>query len=162
MAVDPLPRRRELACSVGADLAFEPGSSLAKQAAEWTEGKGADIAIEISGNPSALDMAINLVRFQGTVVAASWYGTKPVTLQLGGAFHRRRVRIVSSQVGHVDPDLAPTWTRERRTAEAVHLLSKIVWQPLITHRFRLDQAGDAYRLLDQHAEECVQAVFKYV
>ena len=43
-------------------------------------------------------------------VVCSWYGTKPVQLTLGGAFHRRRLRIVSSQVSTIDAALQPRWT----------------------------------------------------
>jgi threonine dehydrogenase-like Zn-dependent dehydrogenase len=129
---------------------------------DLTSGMGADLAIEVSGNPAALNLAIDVVRLQGKVVAASWYGKKPVTLDLGGAFHRNRVRIVSSQVSHIDPELGATWTRERRTQMAVDLLSEISWQPLISHRFPIERAAEAYQLLDEHPDSVVQVLFAYV
>jgi 2-desacetyl-2-hydroxyethyl bacteriochlorophyllide A dehydrogenase len=162
LAVDAIARRRELATSVGADRAVQPGEQVADDVLRITEGAGADLAIEVSGNPAALDLAINCVRFQGTIVVASWYGTKPVTLHLGGAFHRNRLRLISSQVSRVDPALGPAWTRERRLQSAIDLLQKIAWQPLITHRFALADAPVAYKMLDQHPEAAVQALFTYV
>ena len=33
----------------------------------------------------------------------SWYGAREVKVPLGGAFHSQRLKLVSSQVGHVAP-----------------------------------------------------------
>ena len=40
----------------------------------------------------------------------SWYGTKEVTLPLGAEFHRRRLRIRSTQVSTIAAALAGRWT----------------------------------------------------
>jgi hypothetical protein len=53
----------------------------------------------------------------------SWYGDAQVPVPLGGAFHSRRLRLVSSQVGHVAPSHRASWTHHRRLAEAVALLA---------------------------------------
>ena len=162
IAVDPVLNRRRLALSVGADVAVEPGTDFQQEIRAATEGSGADLAIEVSGNPSALNLAIDCLRFQGTLVAASWYGTKPVSLQLGGAFHRNRLRIVSSQVSRLDPALAPAWTPARRRQVAVQLLQELTLAPLITHRFAIADAASAYRLIDEHPDQVVQVLFTYV
>ncbi len=54
IAVDPLPRRRELALLVGADTVLEPGVGLPDQVRLITGGRGADVAVEVSGNGAAL------------------------------------------------------------------------------------------------------------
>ncbi len=126
-----------------------------------TAGRGADVVIEASGAPAALQQAIDCAAIQGTVVVASWYGTKPVSLLLGGAFHRGRVRIISSQVGMIDPGLAPRWTSERRRDLAASLLADVPLAGLITHRIPFSRAADAYRLVDTHPEEVLQVVLDY-
>jgi len=151
--VDPIPRRRDLALRVGADDAVASGSALA--------GADFDLAIEVSGQPAALDEALRSVAFGGTVVVCSWYGTKPVPVTLGGAFHRRRLRIVSSQVSTIDASLQPRWSRQRRLDVARDLLSELELTSLISHRFPIESAADAYALLDGHAEETVQVVLTY-
>ena len=98
----------ELARRVGADVAYAPDADLS--------GMDFDLAIEASGSAGALDQALTSVVFGGSVVVCSWYGTKPVPLLLGGPFHRRRLRIVSSQVGTIDAALQPRWTHARRLA----------------------------------------------
>jgi threonine dehydrogenase-like Zn-dependent dehydrogenase len=126
-----------------------------------TDGRGADLAVEASGSPSALQEAVECVATEATVVVCSWYGEKPVPLDLGGRFHRGRVRLVSSQVGRIDPSLAPRWDRERRLELATTLLGELVLADLITHRFPFVRAAEAYALVDGHADETVQVVLDY-
>ena len=94
-------------------------------------------------------------------MVCSWYGGKRVTLDLGGRFHRGRLKIVSSQVGGIDPALAPRWDRARRLEYATELLSELRLAELITHRFPFARAADAYTLLDEHAGEAIQVVLQY-
>ncbi|HET9849569.1 MAG TPA: zinc-binding alcohol dehydrogenase, partial [Candidatus Dormibacteraeota bacterium] len=162
IAVDPIERRRQLARSIGATLAIGPEAGLVQRVIQETDGVGADVAIEVSGNPRALDQAITTVTFQGTVVVASWYGTKPVSLDLGGAFHRNRVRLRSSQVSHLDPALGWAWSAARRLQLATELLGEISWAPLISHRIPLEDAPEAYRLVDERPAETVQVLLTYV
>src|SRR5712691_7711549 len=161
MAVDPLARRRELACQLGADVALAPQDVLAGNIHGLSDEHGVDLAIEASGNAAALDQALGSVAFGGTVVVCSWYGTKPVPLTLGGAFHRRRLRIVSSQVSTIDAALQPRWTHARRLALARDLLPHLELKPLISQRFPIEDAAEAFALVDQHPERTVQVLLTY-
>ena len=153
IVVEPVAARRALALRLGADDALAPD--------EATAGLGVDVAIEVSGNANALQQAIDSLAFGGTCVVCSWYGTKPVSLRLGGGFHRRRPRIVSSQVSTIDGALQPRWTHKRRMQVALDLLPTLNLADLITHRFPLERAADAYALVDRHPEETVQVVLTY-
>lgn len=159
IAVEPAARRAEMSGRCGANAVLEPSDLSLVRA--LTAERGADVAIEASGDPAALQQAIDSVANEGTIVVCSWYGEKPVRLDLGGRFHRGRLRIVSSQVGGIDPALAPRWDRARRLAVATELLSDLRLAELITHRFGIAAAADAYALLDQHASETVQVVLDY-
>jgi 2-desacetyl-2-hydroxyethyl bacteriochlorophyllide A dehydrogenase len=160
MVVDPLERRRKLALAAGADDAFEP-EGLNERVMEITGGRGTDVAVETSGSGAALQGAIDAVATEGTVVVASWYGTKPVTLALGGHFHRGRVKLRSSQVGRLNPELAPRWDRDRRMHTVLGLLSELDLEDLISHRIPFERAPEAYRLLDERPGELVQVVVTY-
>jgi 2-desacetyl-2-hydroxyethyl bacteriochlorophyllide A dehydrogenase len=161
VTVDPVPQRRALAGELGADAVLAPGPDLTHTVRDLTGGTGADLVVEASGVPAALDSAIGCAGFQGTIVVCSWYGTKPVCVELGGDFHRGRLRIVSSQVGAVDPALAPRWSITRRRALACELLTALPLGRLVTHGFPLERAGEAYHLVDAGAPDAVQVVLTY-
>lgn len=161
LAADPLARRRELALAVGADEALEPGDDLPARVSGATGGRGADVAVEASGSGEALQGAIDSVAVEGTVVVASWYGARPVELTLGGHFHRGRVRLRSSQVGRINPELEPRWDHARRLGTAIGLLERMRLEEIVTHRITFDEAPAAYRMLDERPGEAVQVIFTY-
>lgn len=158
IAIDPDPYRRALAGHFGAiTLAHADPAAIA----ELTGGRGVDIAIEVSGAPAALQPAIEMVAVEGLVVVASWYGQKPVTLTLGGHFHRGRVTVRSSQVGRLAPETLPRWDYARRTATVLELLPQLRLAELVSHRFPITQAATAYALLDQAPPGMVQVMVEY-
>jgi len=162
LAVEPVPGRRELALRMGAAAAFGP-DDIGERVLGATDGRGADVAVEASGSGGALAMAVGCVAVEGTVVAASWYGTEPVALPLGGHFHRGRVRIRSSQVGRVAPELSARWGAGRRREAVVSLLRdpRLPLDLLVSHRIPFCEAPDAYRMLDEGPGGAVQVVFDY-
>ncbi|MFN0072708.1 MAG: zinc-binding dehydrogenase [Chloroflexota bacterium] len=161
IAVDPVLPRRVLAQRMGATHRLAPTPELPDTVHSLTEGRGADLVIEVSGVPLALNQAIDCAAIEGTVVIASWYGTRPVTLQLGSAFHRRRLRLISSQVGMVQPSLGPRWDRQRRSEAARAMLAQLDLGSLITHRVPFRTAQDAYALLDAPPDDLVQVILTY-
>ena len=122
---------------------------------------GADLTYELSGNPAALDKAIAVTGFNGRVVIGSWYGQKQSCLDLGGRFHRSRIRLISSQVSTIAPEWTGRWTKHRRLQTAWQMLRQLKLSPLITHRFPFLRASEAYALLDKHPEESVQIILTY-
>jgi 2-desacetyl-2-hydroxyethyl bacteriochlorophyllide A dehydrogenase len=162
ITVDLHERRREASISAGAQYALAPDADLVDTVRELTAGRGVDVAIEVSGNPAALQASIDAVAFAGTVVVASWYGTRDAGLGLGEAFHRRRLRIVSSQVSTLDPSLTPRWDPSRRSGLVAELLPALPLADLITHRFAFRDAASAYEMLDRSPQDCLQVVLDYV
>jgi len=110
--VDINPARAELAQALGV--------SFAKP--ETAKGD-CDLVVHASGNPAGLGTALALAGEEATVLELSWYGDAAVTAALGGAFHSRRLRLVSSQVGRIAPSHRPRWTYGRRLAAALALLA---------------------------------------
>lgn len=163
ITADYFDRRRTLSEAYGASVAIDPSDGMeALRAALGSEDGTVDVTFELSGNPEAINTALEMTGYSGRVILGSWYGRKQASLNLGGTFHRSRVRLESSQVSTIDPSLRGRWSKERRARVAWQLLQTL--QPassVITHRFSLDRAADAYRLLDQHPDEAVQVVFDY-
>jgi 2-desacetyl-2-hydroxyethyl bacteriochlorophyllide A dehydrogenase len=154
VAVDALPHRLTVAQRWGAHRTLT--SDAANLAA-----LDPDLILELSSNPAALAAAVEAAGFGTRIVVGSWYGDKPVTLPLGGMFHRNRVQLISSQVSTLDGCLTNRWTKRRRLELAWELLRTTPVHELITHRFPVDEAPAAYALLDQHPQLALQVLFTY-
>jgi 2-desacetyl-2-hydroxyethyl bacteriochlorophyllide A dehydrogenase len=158
---DCYPLRREASQSLGVTAALDPDEGGFRERARDLLPSGADLSLELSGSPTALDDAIALTGFDGRVVIGSWYGEKKAALDLGGAFHRSRIQLISSQVSTIAPGLRGRWDKARRFEVAWEALGRIRPEKWITHRFPLERAGEAYRLLDTSPQETIQVVFDY-
>jgi len=159
---DLYENRRRLSRLAGADFAIDPsGESLVERVNDLTGGAGADVVIEASGQPRALDDAIKVAASEGRVVVVSWYGNKRADVDLGSDFHRKRLTLKSSQVSNLDPSLTPRWTTHRRRELAASYLGKLLLNELISHVLPLDRAAEAYRMIDQQPSEVLQVVLDY-
>jgi alcohol dehydrogenase len=155
VTVDRYENRRAVSESLGADRSVPPDRL------DDALGADPDIAVELSGNPAALDDAIDAVGFAGDVIVGSWYGTKEARLDLGSAYHRSHVRVRSSQVSRIDPDHADRWDKERRMDYVRSWLADADLSALLTHEFPVERAGEAYELLDRNRDEAVQVALTY-
>ncbi len=161
VSLDRFLLRRQASVEAGAGASLDPDLPEVGDQLQVLLPEGADLAFELSGAPSALDQAISLTRFNGRIVVGSWYGQKRANLDLGGRFHRSRIRLISSQVSSIAPELSGRWSKERRLGTAWRMLEKIRPSRWITHHYTLPQAEDAYRLLDRSPEKAIQVVFTY-
>ena len=161
IAVDGVAERRSLAERFGAETTLVPGPEVAAQVRTLTDNRGADIVIEVSGASPALNEAIRIVGYSGTVVALSWYGGSFESLNLAGEFHHNRPRIIASQVGGLPPWLGPLWSLDRRQEIVSRLLCELDLAPLLTHTADIEEAGAAYSLVDSRPDDLVQCVITY-
>jgi 2-desacetyl-2-hydroxyethyl bacteriochlorophyllide A dehydrogenase len=83
----------------------------------------ADLVIHSTASAGGLSLALKLAGVEGTIVEASWFGTGMVNVPLGDAFHSRRLRLISSQVGNICASRAKRWTTRRRLEAAIRLLA---------------------------------------
>jgi hypothetical protein len=118
--VDVDPGRAEIAGALGA------GFSLPFDAND-----DCDVVIHASATSAGLATALRLAGDEASIVEVSWYGSTDVAAPLGGAFHSRRLRLVSSQVGQVAASHRPRWSHGRRLAAALGLLSDAALDALI-------------------------------
>ena len=161
VTVDGFARRRDASREMGAHASFDPGTENLADALRHALGGEADVALEVSGRPPALNQALEVMAFGGRIVVGSWFGTKPVPLDLGRSFHRRRLSLTSSQVSSLGAGLGPAWTKERRMRVAMEWLGRLTPSQLVTHRFTLGQASQAFALLDLHADSAIQVALTY-
>lgn len=162
VGVDPDPGRRALAEKFGADLTLDPTTQqIAEEVRRRTDNRGADVVVEVSGVSSALNEAIRTVGKNARVIAMSWYGGTFESLSLSGEFHHNRPRIISSQVGMVNPDLGPLWSAERRQQIVNTLFATLDTGSLLTTVVPFEEAASAYEAIDQARPGIVQTVISY-
>lgn len=108
--VDVNPARRAVAESLGLAFALPDDAP-----------RGCNLVFHASGTGEGLDLALQLCAFEATVIELSWFGDKPVSVGLGGAFHSQRLTLKASQVGSVAPSRRADYDYRRRLTEALAL-----------------------------------------
>jgi threonine dehydrogenase-like Zn-dependent dehydrogenase len=130
--------RAEVAAALGADFA------LPADAAD-----GRDLVVHTSATSAGLQLSLDLLAPEGSVIDLSWYGDAEVQLSLGGAFHSGRLGIRASQVGMVSAARRGSRTAADRLALALDLLRDPAFDALITGASRFDELPEVMaRLAD--------------
>lgn len=148
--VDIDPGRAKLAAALGCDFALP-----AEAAGDC------DLVFHASGTEAGLATALRLAGFEATVLELSWYGDKPVAAPLGEAFHSRRIRLQSSQVGEVAPARRARRSRRDRLALALALLADPAYDQLITGQCRFEDLPDELARLAARSEGALCRLVRY-
>ncbi len=137
------PKAR-LARALGADhvLTFGEALELAREATP--EGQGFDYVVEATGSPQGLNMAVELARPRGTVMAKSTHGA-PVAFDYTAAVVKE-LRVVGSRCGPFEPAIRMLRERVVRVAD------------LITATYRLEDAEEAMRRSLERGQVKVQVL----
>ncbi|MDH4413100.1 MAG: zinc-binding alcohol dehydrogenase [Rhizobium sp.] len=142
--IDTDPSRQGVA--TGLDLSFAEPDKL--------DGEF-DVLINATAAGAALENAIAHAGLEARIVEASWYGDRNVSLPLGGAFHSRRLSLISSQVGGIPASRRARWTYRRRMAKALELLLDVRLDRLISGETAFSELPDAYaRILSTPGTLC--------
>jgi threonine dehydrogenase-like Zn-dependent dehydrogenase len=123
--------RADVADALGADFA------LPAEAAG-----GRDLVVHTSATSAGLQLSLDLLAPEGTVIDLSWYGDTDVRLSLGGAFHSGRLAIRASQVGTLSPARSGRRTTADRLALALDLLRDPAFDALVTGQSRFGELPD--------------------
>jgi threonine dehydrogenase-like Zn-dependent dehydrogenase len=138
IAVDTAPERRELARQLGAHEIIDPKSTDVVQAIrDLTHGEGAHKTLDASSAPEARAAAVRSVRSWGTACFVGERGQ--VTLDVSPDLLRRQVTLIGS------------WTFSRQgQADCAEFVAdrSVDVEKLFTHRWKLEQAEEAYKLFD--------------
>ncbi|HWG83048.1 MAG TPA: zinc-binding alcohol dehydrogenase [Gaiellales bacterium] len=126
--VDVDAGRAGVAATLGADFALPSGAE-----------DGRDLVVHTSATAAGLQLSLDLLAPEGTVIDLSWYGDAPVSLSLGRAFHVGRLGIRSSQVGTVSPARSARRTTADRMALALDLLRDPAFDALVTEQSRFQE-----------------------
>ena len=117
---DPRPGRRR------------PGRGAQDPVAARRRGPGRRRGVPVPGPGWALHLALRLLRPQGTVIDLAFYQGGADAVRLGEEFHHNGLSLRCAQIGRVPRGLAPTWDRERLSAETIDLLRRTATDPQST------------------------------
>jgi threonine dehydrogenase-like Zn-dependent dehydrogenase len=165
IGVDRLEGRLALAQELGAiHIPVHAGQEEpAERIKSITGGRGADVALEVTGSTAALNEAVRSVAYSARVVAMGFFQGPAQGLFLGEEFHHSRINIVCSQISGVAPELSYRWNRVRlaQTVMRLQLEGLLNLRPLITHVEPFERAATLFELLDRAPEQVVQAVLEF-
>lgn len=84
VVIEPDAQRREQSLEFGATAALDgtrPTDELRNRVMQITNGRGADVAVELSGFPKAIELGLELLRYGGRfVLAGATFPARPVNL----------------------------------------------------------------------------------
>jgi NADPH:quinone reductase-like Zn-dependent oxidoreductase len=126
VVIDPTPQRRAVAEALGLETlapdADDPAVVLKTRWRHAADDRGADVVFQCRGQTSSLHLALRLLRPQGTVIDLAFYQGGADAVRFGEEFHHNGLSLRCAQIGRVPRGLAPTWDRERLSAETIDLL----------------------------------------
>lgn len=133
IGIDPIALRRDLAKRLGAAETIDPGAGdVGKQIRDLTGGYGLDRAMECSGNSKALGTALDAVRSFGHVAIIG--ENAEATVRPSDHFNRKEITLSGSTcfpLGEFD-EIARCFAAGLPATE------------MITHRFTVEEAAEAY------------------
>jgi len=165
VAVDMFDYRLEISKRCGADYTFNPKrDSLIEEVNSVTEGKGADVVIEATGNPKAIPTALKLAGRCGRVILlGSTRGTSEVNFY--SEVHRKGVTIIGAHES-IRPrydSIHGWWTQKDDSILVLKLLSKglLRVKDLISAKMSYRDAAKAYDLLINSKENTLGIVLEW-
>lgn len=158
-AVDPLEKRRKAALNAGVDMALDPltvdvGAELKKA----TGGLGVDVAIETSGNYSALDQSIRGLAWGGNVAVVGWMKECKGGLDLGAVAHIDIPNLIFARACS-DPNRDhPRWDFARIMHHCWQWVSDgmLKCEEIVDPVVPFAEADTAYIEMDEHPERSIK------
>jgi threonine 3-dehydrogenase len=137
IAIEPNDYRRDLAAKMGADILVDPKAQDPVDVVhEATNGSGAEVVLEMSGNGRAIDQGTRMLA-RGGRMSLLGLPAGPVTLDLSDQVIFKEARVQ----GITGREMFRTWQ------QTTTLLStgRVDVTPIITHRFRLEEFEEAFQ-----------------
>ena len=136
IGADPVAYRRDIAKSLGARVVYDPSQIKASEYVKSVTRDGAEIAVETSGNDQARIDIVAATPYHARLVYVGW-GGKAANFSLGPSLGERRITGSNMFTG-------PDYYR------LINFMLKadVRFADLVTHRFSLDQAQQAFDLFE--------------
>lgn len=158
--LDVDPERVKLALDLGADMAALSDGEASRKISSWTCGHGADAVLITAATESnqPVELAASVSRLKGRVVIVGMTGldiprqpffARELSLTISMSYGPGRYDADYEQRGHDYPLPYVRWTEKRNIESFLELVAtrKVNVGPLITHRFAITEADQAYDLI---------------
>lgn len=165
VGVDPLPGRRDLAGSLGADVVVEPGPGVVERVLAETGGRGADAVLVCAATRSsdpvrlagelARDRArVSIVGDVGLEIPRSLYYAKELELRISRSYGPGRYDPRFEEEGQDYPVGYVPWTERRNMAEFLRLVAdrRVRVAELVSARYPVERAAEAYGRLTERSD----------
>jgi 2-desacetyl-2-hydroxyethyl bacteriochlorophyllide A dehydrogenase len=165
IGVDMYDYRLDVAKKCGADEVINPTKVDLKDAVmKITDGKGADIVIEATGNPNIIPLALDLARPRGRVtLLGSPRGTS--TVNFYSLVHVKGLIVIGAHnsVRPIYESSCRFWTYKDEIRLVLNLIGKklLKVQDLITERLRFENTAEAYNKLINAKENTLGIILKW-
>ncbi|MEH0843833.1 zinc-binding dehydrogenase [Micromonospora sp. CPCC 205711] len=166
VVLDPTPQRRQVAEALGLETldpeADDPAVVLKTRWNHSAGDRGADVVFQCRGQAWAMQLALRLLRPQGTVIDLAFYQGGADAVRFGEEFHHNGLSLRCAQIGRVPRGLAPTWDRERLSAETIDLLRQygdLIRKHLVSAVVPLEEAPTLLTELAERRRSELQVVF---
>ena len=125
VAVDPIPEKRALALSLGADYAVDPFAPDFAKTVKTLTGGGAGVALEITGIGKGLDMVLDCMASFGRVALLGCTRDPNFTIDYYTKVHSRGISLIGAHTNaRPKYESSHGWWTEKDDAEAVLRLVK--------------------------------------
>jgi polar amino acid transport system substrate-binding protein len=164
--IDVDVQRVDLARSLGADVGCAPDEQAQRRVIEWSRGRGADAVLITAGTSSnkPVELAGEISRAKGRVIVVGAVGLniprKPyydreLTFKISMSYGPGRYDPEYEEHGRDYPFGYVRWTEGRNIEAFLDLLSsgRVKVDPLITHRFSIEEGERAYQLITGEPSE---------
>jgi len=159
IAVDPIEKRRSLAENFGATLTLDPTAVDVAEKVREVLGRGADLAIESSGNYRGLAGAMRAVGMCGKIATLGYYHGDPSVLDLSAEWHHNRLELIGSMPVWGNPSREyPLWdeTRLFRTVEALFTHGLITSNGIVDPIVSLEDAAEAFVAIYHQPDQAIK------
>jgi threonine dehydrogenase-like Zn-dependent dehydrogenase len=120
-----------------------------------------DVAFNCTANEKALQFCIDHIGEESSVIELSWYGTRKVSLQLGGTFHSMRKKIISSQVSKIPISKRNEWTYTSRKALAFDFLNDTFFDHILTDEIPFEESAHFFNEMRNKKSSGIGYYIKY-
>jgi polar amino acid transport system substrate-binding protein len=164
--IDLDKQRIDLAKSLGADSGCAPDEDAKKRVIEWSRGRGADAVLITAGTSSnePVELAGEISRAKGRVIAVGAVGLniprqpyydRELTFRISMSYGPGRYDPEYEERGRDYPFGYVRWTEGRNIEAFLDLISggRVNVEPLITHRFKIEEGERAYQLITGELNE---------